>query len=89
MQQAPPAVSRHQRGVAVREISCVGQCDGAPAISINDVIFSRVDAAEAEGIIALALTGIPIPHPPLPAPSGTLASDPYAGKEATVRFDGW
>jgi len=69
-------------GVAVREISCLGQCDGAPAVSINDIIFSRVDAAEVEGIVALALSGVPIPHPPLPAPSGTLGSNPYAEKEA-------
>jgi NADH:ubiquinone oxidoreductase subunit F (NADH-binding)/NADH:ubiquinone oxidoreductase subunit E len=68
-------------GVAVREISCLGQCDGAPAISINDVIFSSVDAAECEGLIAVALSGIPIPHPVLPAPVGTLACDPYRGKE--------
>ena len=69
-------------GVAVQEISCVGQCEGAPAISINDIILNHMDAAEAENLIAVALSGIPIPHPPLESPAGPLSSDPYAGKES-------
>ena len=68
-------------GVAVREISCLGQCEGAPAISINDVILSRMDAAEAENLIAAVLSGIPISHHPLMPAAGTLASDPYDRKE--------
>ena len=27
-----------EKDVAVREVSCLGQCDGAPAVSINDHI---------------------------------------------------
>lgn len=43
--------------VAVNEISCLGQCDRAPAISVNDHIFSRVTPARAESLISAALTG--------------------------------
>lgn len=68
------------KGVGVRELSCLGQCDGAPAISINDVIMNNIEAAEAENLTALALSGIPIARVHPKRTIGGLASDPYVGK---------
>ena len=70
------------KSVAVREISCPGQCEAAPALSINDTIIGSVDADEAENLIALVLSGVPVPHRPQKTPAGKLASDPYPGGEA-------
>ena len=36
--------------VTIRDVSCLGRCDQAPAISINDDIFADVTAASAEAI---------------------------------------
>src|SRR5882724_8151969 len=34
--------------VQVRDVSCLGRCDHAPAVSINDHIFTDVTSAQAE-----------------------------------------
>src|SRR5260370_11726585 len=41
--------------VQIRDVSCLGRCDHAPAISINDHIFTDVTAAHAEHIARSAL----------------------------------
>jgi formate dehydrogenase beta subunit len=67
-----------ERDVAVREVSCLGQCDGAPAISINDRIFHSVNSTQAEALVLTALGG-PLPTP-VPEPALTnLLADPYRG----------
>jgi NADH:ubiquinone oxidoreductase subunit F (NADH-binding)/NADH:ubiquinone oxidoreductase subunit E len=71
----------HSSGVGVRETSCLGQCDGAPALSINDTIMPRVRPDDAENLIAVALSGVPVPHVQQERATGNLASEPYAGKE--------
>jgi NADH:ubiquinone oxidoreductase subunit E len=35
-------------GVQIREVSCLGRCDHAPAMSINDQILTEVTVASAE-----------------------------------------
>ena len=45
------------RDLAVREVSCLGQCDGAPAVSINDRVFRNVSAAQVEALAISALGG--------------------------------
>ena len=51
--------------VQIRDVSCLGRCDHAPAISINDHIFTDVSAADAEQIARRAIRGEDIrePHP--------------------------
>jgi NADH:ubiquinone oxidoreductase subunit F (NADH-binding)/NADH:ubiquinone oxidoreductase subunit E len=51
--------------VQIRDVSCLGRCDHAPAISINDHIFTDVTAARAEQIARGAISGDDIyePHP--------------------------
>ena len=50
--------ARHRgQDVNVRHVSCLGRCDLAPAIAINDQIFERVNDAGASALIDAALAG--------------------------------
>jgi NADH:ubiquinone oxidoreductase subunit F (NADH-binding)/NADH:ubiquinone oxidoreductase subunit E len=61
----------------IGEASCLGQCDGAPAVSVNDHIFRDVTAAQAEALVLTALGGSGLPELPAGARIQGLASDPY------------
>ncbi|MEI9814607.1 MAG: NAD(P)H-dependent oxidoreductase subunit E [Acidobacteriota bacterium] len=63
--------------VSVEKVSCLGQCDGGPAISINDHIYRDVTSAQAEALVLTALGGRPLPDLPIDAPLTGLAPDPY------------
>ncbi len=67
--------------IEVREVSCLGQCDGAPSISINDRIFRNVNAAQAEALVLTALGG-PLPEPAVEATLENLPADPYKNQAA-------
>jgi len=67
--------------LAVREVSCLGQCDGAPAVSINDHIYRGVTAAQAEALVLTALGGSELPHMSVDGKTKGLASDPYGDSE--------
>jgi len=67
--------------VLIGEVSCLGQCDGAPAISINDHIYRGVTAAQAEALVLTALGGSSLPHMPAVEKTNGLASDPYRDSE--------
>ena len=43
--------------VQIRDVSCLGRCDRAPAVAINDAIFERVSAEEAEALARRAARG--------------------------------
>jgi formate dehydrogenase beta subunit len=43
--------------VSIRDASCLGRCDAAPAISINDRIYSGVSEIEADALVRLAMAG--------------------------------
>lgn len=43
--------------VQIRDVSCLGRCDHAPAVSINDAIFTNVTAEHAEHIARSAIRG--------------------------------
>src|SRR5262249_22635340 len=58
-------------------VSCLGQCDGAPAASINDHIFRNVSAAQAEALVLAALGGSALPDLPVEPRKTSLAADPY------------
>jgi NADH:ubiquinone oxidoreductase subunit F (NADH-binding) len=63
--------------VNVAHVSCLGRCDVAPALAVNDLIYERVSEAEAASLINTALGGQPLPLPAHhAAPMGT-SSDPY------------
>ena len=73
--------ARYQgQDVNIRHVSCLGRCDLAPAIAVNDVIFEKVSDADAAVLIDFALAGASITqlaarkaHPV----RSRLASDPY------------
>src|SRR5258708_14199531 len=51
--------------VQIRDASCLGRCDHAPAVSINDHIFTDVTSGHAEQLARSAMRGDDInePHP--------------------------
>jgi len=49
--------------VQIRDVSCLGRCDHAPAISINDHIFTDVTAEHAEQMARGAMRGEDIQEP--------------------------
>ncbi len=65
------------KDVSIRDVSCLGRCDGAPAISINDCIYSGVTETQADGLIRGALAGTELPEPPREHARAECASDPY------------
>jgi len=63
--------------VTIRDVSCLGRCDMAPAVSINDEIFTNMTPASAEAIARRAILGEAVPE--LHPEQGRVrcASDPY------------
>jgi len=67
--------------VEIRDVSCLGRCDEAPAIAVNDHIFSDVTADHAEAVVRAALRGDDL-HDGHPEQARVAcASDPYADAE--------
>ncbi len=67
--------------VVIGKTSCLGQCDGAPAIAINDHVYREVTTAQAEALVLTALGGKPLPELPVAPPQTGLAPDPYPDGE--------
>src|SRR5207245_7187692 len=67
--------------VQIRNVSCLGRCDHAPAVSINDQIFTDVTAARAEQIARSAVRGDDIREPHPEQVRGTCKADPYGAAE--------
>jgi formate dehydrogenase beta subunit len=63
--------------VQIRDVSCLGRCDHAPAVSVNDDIFTNVTSAQAEQTGRRAIRGENIrePHPEISRVA--CKSDPY------------
>jgi len=67
--------------VTIRDVSCLGQCDGAPVMSINDQVYRNASDSDAEALVRDFLAGRALsepPHVPIPV---DLASDLYRGGE--------
>ena len=67
--------------VEIRDVSCLGRCDHAPAVSINDRIFTSVTAENAEALARAAIRGDELHEDHPPAQRVECASDPYDGPE--------
>ena len=72
----------NENDLKIGEVSCLGQCDGAPSISINDHIYRDVTAAQAEALILTALGGSGLPELEPEARVHGLGSDPYENESA-------
>ena len=65
--------------VSIRDVSCLGRCDKAAALAINDRIYCGLDAREAVAIARDAAAGRPLPPEPRDRPQVSVISDPYSG----------
>jgi NADH:ubiquinone oxidoreductase subunit E len=65
--------------VAVRNVSCLGRCDQAPALSINDQIYCNVDEGRALSLVQDVLSGRAFPSEKHEQQRATIFSDPYNG----------
>jgi NADH:ubiquinone oxidoreductase subunit F (NADH-binding)/NADH:ubiquinone oxidoreductase subunit E len=63
--------------VAVRGVSCLGRCDQAPAVSINDHIYTRLSEPEIERMVRDVVSQGELPQPPHSKRAAQCASDPY------------
>jgi NADH:ubiquinone oxidoreductase subunit F (NADH-binding)/NADH:ubiquinone oxidoreductase subunit E len=69
--------------VQIRDVSCLGRCDHAPALSINDYIFADVTAEHAEQIGRCAIRGEDFHEPHPDQARVDCKADPY-GSGATL-----
>ena len=67
--------------VQIRDVSCLGRCDHAPAVSVNDQLFANLTAASVEQIAHSILRNEEVvrPHPKLPLVK--CKADPYEDGE--------
>jgi formate dehydrogenase beta subunit len=70
-----------QSEVEIRDVSCLGRCDRAPAVSINDRIYTNVTAEHAESVARSAIRGEELREDHPQAQRVECASDPYPGTE--------
>jgi len=75
------------KDVSIRDVSCLGRCDQAPAIMVNDNIYAQVNSRDAVTMAQDVLTGKPLPARHQNAKRMAVVSDPYAGSShyAVVR----
>ncbi|MGH9866190.1 MAG: NADH-ubiquinone oxidoreductase-F iron-sulfur binding region domain-containing protein, partial [Candidatus Acidiferrales bacterium] len=66
---------------SLQEVSCLGQCDGAPAMVVNGHIFAHMSPAAADLLIRNALAGEPLPKREHEPAKQEIRSDPYRGSE--------
>jgi len=67
--------------VVIRDVSCLGRCDHAPAISINDQIFTDVTPEYAEQTARSAVRGEEIHQPHPEQVRVACKADPYGDGE--------
>ncbi len=65
--------------VSIRDVSCLGRCDQAPAISINDRIYCNVQGERTAAVIKDLLSGGALPEPARDRRRTAVISDPYEG----------
>jgi formate dehydrogenase/NADH-quinone oxidoreductase subunit F len=64
-------------GWDVQPVSCLGQCDGAPAVSINDRSYARVTLDRLAGYVEALAAGRPLRRQPLRRGVRPAQIDPY------------
>jgi NADH:ubiquinone oxidoreductase subunit F (NADH-binding)/NADH:ubiquinone oxidoreductase subunit E len=72
-----------KRAVEIHRRSCLGQCDFAPALTINEVVFRNVNTDLAENHIQAKVAGVELPAPVFHNQPVELVADPYRG---TARY---
>jgi formate dehydrogenase beta subunit len=67
--------------VEISGVSCLGRCNEAPAVAVNEHIYSSATLGQVQGMISDALNGSPLPRPAAKQPRVECASDPYPAGE--------
>jgi len=70
----------NSKEISIRDVSCLGRCDQAPAIMINDEIYCHVNGRDAVTAAQDVLTGKPLPKQQNGQQRMAVASDPYRGQ---------
>jgi formate dehydrogenase beta subunit len=65
--------------IEVKNCSCLGQCDGAPAALINDHPYARQTRGEMTDLIHRAVLGETLEQQEFESPKGPFKTDPYSG----------
>jgi len=68
--------------VDVTEVSCIGRCDAAPAVAVNEIPAA---AADADAVIGAARSGTPGEPVPRAHGGAPWPNDPYAGPQEHYR----
>lgn len=74
--------------VELHEVSCLGRCDSAPAVAINDVSIAPTSLAETDAVLSLIDDTSALPTPVPTTTPRTWRCDPYsspADRYETVR----
>jgi len=71
---------RGTEDVVIRDVSCLGRCDQAPAVCVNELIYPEMSASGAVGMARDVLSGRQLPAEPRDGRRVRVASDPYEGK---------
>jgi len=65
--------------IRIRPTSCLGQCDRAPAIAINDQYYTEVNAQRITGFLQTVAGGRTLRRQRMIPAARTFACNPYAG----------
>ena len=65
--------------LSIRDVSCLGRCDKAPAFSLNDRIYCGLEASAAVALVSDSLSGRKLPPQPRDRPQAAVVFDPYNG----------
>jgi formate dehydrogenase/NADH-quinone oxidoreductase subunit F len=63
--------------VKVGHVSCLGQCDRGPAITINEKVYAGKPADQVLSLVKLAMDGMPVEEMHFPGLKGPFMCDPY------------
>ncbi len=69
-----------KRAVEIHRRSCLGQCDFAPALTINEAVYRNATLELAENHIQAKVAGIELPVPAFENQPVNLLADPYRDK---------
>jgi NADH:ubiquinone oxidoreductase subunit F (NADH-binding)/NADH:ubiquinone oxidoreductase subunit E len=69
----------NEKDVSIRDVSCLGRCDQAPAIMLNDTIYAHMSPRDAVAMAKDVLVGNPLPAAHENAERMAVAADPYGG----------
>ena len=67
------------RDIHVTSTACLGQCEGAPAIALNDHPYTGINAQRITALLDTVASGRTLRHQRLSPPKAPFACDPYNG----------